>query len=432
MGDPENKSFYKKILAEENYLAFSSEIDYLTGLQRKNKDLVTLLSQRVQSALDRFTTQIGFDIRLTYFDDIELGRDLLDSLSRENILESLEESEDKDTELGATSILDENDEKTKTTHRDNRPHEEHLESPSTENRATLIERIRKSRLDAKEKGELRKAENKMIDRLLEPDSQDVVRDVYESYETLLIENLGLFASVIRNCDLISDKEFKKEKLKACVESFLKLLYGLMLEQESSIEDLEEEEIQDFLSSIGEDSFIDFDMSPDTYKREAKVAFKIFLFLVIQSVMHSLLSTRKLELPLAESIKSTRDSAALRLMCVLLYNDLQLPGYIDKVETILKVEEIKESAYYNQVLYVNLHSLYSTKNLGRRERRRIEDILADIVLAHSHQYISVLSNKTGGTLIKGYNRSKAKAIVIDQIRKKSKNIPAHDQEITGRL
>jgi len=162
----ENKSFYETILEEDSYLNFASEIDYLTGLQRTNRDLVALLSQRSKKSLEDCLNQVGLEIELQHFDDVRLNKSLLDLLPKDG-------------------------------------------------RATVVERLRESRLKEEQKDELMD----MAYRLSREDTQEVIRDTYKDHRTRLVKILDLFSRVIKNCELIDDKKFKKENVNTCVKSF---------------------------------------------------------------------------------------------------------------------------------------------------------------------------------------------------------------------
>jgi len=243
----ENKDFYEEILAEDSYLAFANEIDYMTGLERKNKDLLALLNERTQESVEDFLDHVGLKIELEYFDDIALDKGALDSLSEKD-------------------------------------------------RETVVERLRESIVREEVKDEY----SDTIYRLSRGEDQEITKDTYtyEDYWTLLMANLALFARVIKNCELIDDKEFKKENVNVCMQSFLKLLYVAILRSEKFVEELDYEEVLEQLSSLEIESVFEFDKlvkEPERLRESLRYFFKTFLFFFIQIVTYGLLGTPKLKI-----------------------------------------------------------------------------------------------------------------------------------------
>ncbi len=87
----EDREFYEHILSEELYLTFSHEIEYMTGLQRNNKDLVELLHDRTKRAYEKFLKELNFEVTLENFDKITTTESIFDSLSEteKRLLEDL-------------------------------------------------------------------------------------------------------------------------------------------------------------------------------------------------------------------------------------------------------------------------------------------------------------------------------------------------------
>jgi hypothetical protein len=168
----EDSEFYRYVTTEDRHLKFTGEIDYLTGIQRKNVDLVTSLSEKLSAALSKVLSQAAIDPKLTSFDTMRLDRSLFDSFPEG----------DKDS---------------------------------------IVRALRAARLRAAQREELHE--------LAETQSQRAYSelDKKESFPLALGSFLGNFMltlAVIRNCELIDDKEFKRRHLNELIEVSWKFLY----------------------------------------------------------------------------------------------------------------------------------------------------------------------------------------------------------------
>jgi len=139
------------------------------------------------------------------------------------------------------------------------------------------------------------------------------------------------------------------------------------------------EILEYLSSFETESALKLGRTGEELedmKADAKNLSKIFQPLFFQAVISYLLGTPKLQIILEEEIDNLDNHIFLRLMYVMLYADLKLPGYIYKIERIVK--EVSQSTYYREIIYAKVCSYYSVRpSLSRWEQRRMENIIADI-------------------------------------------------------
>lgn len=78
----DNKDFYNHIIKKDIYLLFKSEIDYLTGLQRNNKELLVKLSNWLEEYFENLTNGEKIDITSDKFEDlIDIEMSILDEES---------------------------------------------------------------------------------------------------------------------------------------------------------------------------------------------------------------------------------------------------------------------------------------------------------------------------------------------------------------
>jgi len=101
----EEKKFYDKILIEDYYLKYLNEIDYLTGLQRNNYDILFLLNNRLNTKLDLFEqTQCklefqSFENMNTNVFETESVDDFSDLINESTVLSNEPEPEIIDEEI---------------------------------------------------------------------------------------------------------------------------------------------------------------------------------------------------------------------------------------------------------------------------------------------------------------------------------------------
>jgi len=328
-----NRDFRDEILKEGSYLQFANEIEYLTGLKRENKDLVTLIQERTEKALEDLLDHIGLRVDLEYFDDIRFSQDVIDSLSERD-------SETREVE-------------------------------------SILERLKKSRMDEEVKDDLTDA----LYRLRTPDDQQIVRPTFEDYETLAFANLALLSSVIRNCELL-DIEFKKQSVNACVRSFLVFLYVSILKSEEFVRELELEKILEYLQSIQGEAVGSLELIQDSrFKDTFNDYWKTFLFLLVETVLHALMGTPKLGVVLEKEIDNLENHISLRLMYTLLYFDLGLPGHLHRIERI--VREARKSRYYRKIIRDKIFAYCAMRRLSQREEQRLKLIITNLEGVHPH-------------------------------------------------
>jgi hypothetical protein len=311
----EDKSFYEKILSEEAYLAFVQEIDYLTRLQRNNRDLVELIRVRLQKSLDGFLGHIGLAISPEHFDRIKAYQRAFDTLSQKE-------------------------------------------------KQALSERFMRAELDI---------DREEIDVLMRNRSDQTITKVsYEDYRSLVMHNLLLFCTVVKNCELIDDKPFKRESVNVCIQCYLKILFLFHLSTELLIDQLDNAVVMELLRQLELDIPGNEQEARDTLRiTTVRVGFQIF-----QEILYQSLGTPKLRIVLEDEIRDPNNHVSLRLVCALLYADLRLPGAINKLEGILK--EVRRNRFYREILVMRLTLHYLRKLYPANELRQIENLIADTI------------------------------------------------------
>lgn len=187
MSMEENKDFREYVLQEQNYLDFQNEIVYLTGLQRRNKNIIDLLEQRLLKASQYIEEMIIAD-----FSNIPIEQLLTNKLRKSDLTEKLNRL--NVTEKEKDELLDENHGQDKT-----------------EKNTPLIREKRAKRDD----------------------------------NFNFIEILDLYARVLRNCELL-DINYKVNALETVINKYCKVIvyfYSIILEKiKEELEIYSEEEI----------------------------------------------------------------------------------------------------------------------------------------------------------------------------------------------
>ncbi|MEW6241089.1 MAG: hypothetical protein AB1564_09820, partial [Chloroflexota bacterium] len=146
-----------------------------------------------------------------------------------------------------------------------------------------------------------------------------------------------------------------------------------------LEELDEEEFK----KLSEDQNLNTEnTSLNDIKELGMTIMPIILTLLFIEMASEQLGTPKLEIPLEEEISNQNNHVAKRLVYTLIYSDLKLSGFVDKLNKIVK-ETIGKS-FYRMVLYYRLLYYYSFTNLTNKQRGEIEKIMAGIRIKQSGQ------------------------------------------------
>lgn len=318
----ENNEFLKQILEQDDVLvSYLNELDYLTGLQRKNKDLIEYVGARVDNMANEYFSKTGLDVTLEKLSSISL----------------IAPVEPKETEI---------------------------------EKDDAIAQIRKNRLTEEQRDEF-------FDNLHAVHSdanQKIERKKPETLELKMIGGLVLLATMVKNCELIADKEFKQKYVNLCVELYLKFLYTAIAKFGDQIEKFDDETVLHYLSEQN------FDVTLEDIKNaktEAVVMYPLLLTLQTVEIINKTLGTSKLDLVFDEQISNRENHIAKRLVYTLIYASLELPAYLDRLEKIEK--EIIDNDFYCEIVKLKLLHIYDFKKLSVKQKNQIENMIAGIIV-----------------------------------------------------
>ncbi|MFW9990081.1 MAG: metallophosphoesterase [Candidatus Odinarchaeota archaeon] len=181
-----DEDFYNKIISNDNYLSFINEIDYLTGLQRNNKNLLKLLIKRLEEAF----RELNLAVSPKDFEKIRITKSVLKDRDTPEVINSLRKAEKKEEE------------------RDEILEDLYPEMPE--------------------------------------DAQSIKRKQYLKPQNIFVTNLTLTSRVVRNCDQLEDSELTKNVLETCVNYWSTLMTFFMYLIQKKIDEGDElnEEISD--------------------------------------------------------------------------------------------------------------------------------------------------------------------------------------------
>lgn len=180
----EDPEFYNFIINQNNYLKFSSEINFYSGLTRKDSNLLTILNERLKHSFKDIEEKINlndlknFEIEASFFENYDI--------------ESFKK---------------------------NKPTHEEIDRMYDKTSTSIVKH-----------------------------DQTIKRKEYEHYTTHFIENLNLFSKVLRNSELIENEEDKVSSYEICIKYYGLLSLLIMdyaKEVRFSEHEMNEAELADF-------------------------------------------------------------------------------------------------------------------------------------------------------------------------------------------
>lgn len=348
----ENKQFYDYIMTGERFLGYIAELDYLTGLERTNKELIENIGENLVKILEQIDGE--------KHDDVDLGGD-----SKAIGLDEISDKDDLDQDI----------------------------------LKTLADEIRQNRVDYEMKEQILDI---VEQPLLIDDKKE--RNIPTELEAKFFANIRLLAESLRNCELVEDKEFKRKHLHICVVSYQKLVELTNSEMKKHIENVDDvNELREALESDTEfrgimdklnvlrgdteDGQVSNDETEKLDIKELHKYWEALSYLIVTAFALESLGTPSLMLPLQEEISDKTNDAKTRLLSTLMYADLGLEGFVDRLEKISK-EFIKDDLY-SQALFVKLKYYQTFSKLSKQQLDKIETILARILASKSEKSRSYL-------------------------------------------
>jgi 3',5'-cyclic AMP phosphodiesterase CpdA len=314
----EDNNFYHDIIKEETYLSFSNELDYMTGLQRNNRELLSLLSDR----LDQSLAIMDIDIKLSDFKEMEIQKSLFD------------DDESKES----------------------------------------FKKFKEFRLDEEERDDL-------LDIPYCDCKQDMKRVSFLDHKDKFLYNLILFSKVIKNCEFIDDLSFKRRVFKKCMSYWsLFLLITIMVGEEIFKTEIQKQVMTDEITE-------ELRQQLKTHEDELNNLLKVMLPLMIQSMIHTTVGSEKLKPIISLEIDDTSNEELQFLLCTMLYADLKLPDYLNKIKNLINKTDTHK--YLFEIVLYKLMIYYMFRRLPENSRKEMENLMGDIYVCTRTSNISML-------------------------------------------
>ena len=176
----------------------------------------------------------------------------------------------------------------------------------------------------------------------------------------------LYSKIIRNCELIDDKKFKKYHLNHSLESWGKFILLMVSMGRDLIS-----KIKVKVKNESGETFLDLS-SPEN-KNTLNWIVSTIIPLCIYNQLQQNLSSEKLENIIIENIDDSK-SNIIKIILNLLYIDMQLPNYINRLKKLIKEQSKKK--YYLELLYQKLGVFIMMKSLSRKDVDEIAELIAD--------------------------------------------------------
>ncbi len=331
-GMQEDSHFHDQVIGENSYLAFANSIDILTGLDRKNRELIELFGQRLSSELERVKKIFGIEaFTPEQFSSLEMDQSIIDAIS------------DFD-------------------------------------RKAFVEKIRKSKVSEDTKDVISDIVYRRAISL--PDAAPRPEDDPIQNLTTIAPIIEVYASCIRNCELIDDIGFKKEHLHHCIEASLTLLYLIYMMIEGFVDQFDNEEMEELIAKLEAETDREFEFTEK--QTEQMTRFAIYLMrimpaVMLEAILSEWLRSPKLASVIEQEIRDQSSPTATRLTAVLIYADQLLPRFAQYAEDISR--ETIHNKFYREVIFTRLRFIYSMRELTQSQRNSIEDTLAGIFVRH---------------------------------------------------
>jgi len=359
----EDIDFYNKIIKEEHYLSFLNEIDYMTGLQRNNKELLSSLALR----LDNFGREIGInDIEISSFDNLNVTNTLFEAKTSAEIQEYANSLDDKRRD----ELLDVD---TSLFELDNKELIKQIRELDEEQLIELIEKTFPNQLTNEEKIDFFKNIKGLDDSQLNEwikklnaqadNSQGIRKDIYSDKiysdsKLMYLTNLVLYSRIIKNCELIEDISFRKINFESCLSAWAKFILLSLNNADETLRDKFSTEFKD---------------------KENQISYFIHTFipLIFETIIFEELGSEKLEILILDILKQSNNYSLLYMLSTFLYADLRLKDYISRIRML--VTRFKNNNYILDLILQKLHIYYIIRKLSKDEKTEIENLITEIYI-----------------------------------------------------
>ncbi|QJE01276.1 metallophosphoesterase [Massilia forsythiae] len=330
--------------SKDNLLKYINEIDYYSGLKQDNIELLSLVAHRLEYA------SRAVDLNITSNDYSRVAS------HDDSILDSLRD----------------------------RVHDLILSRPNNQEQEAILDDFDEINLHTQKNDKSENKEEKINHSSIEADQIEVVQ--YDSKYSDYLKHLILASMVLRNSELVDDNTSVEQIFHTCIEHWSRNIIFALVQLE--------------ILSQDRGSFTDEHRNERSLKKMVSTVIPaIFLAMVIEY-----LGTAKLADVMNRFLETHANQELPGLITVLLYAELGLPKYMDKIEDFMERPNVLGGS--RDLIFTNLLTNYMFKKLSSNDQTRIEAFLAK----QAKTYRS--STSTGGA---------EKAAFIQQLRDRARTI-----------
>ena len=342
----DSKDFYDFVVSDQNYLLYINELDYYSGLKRNDVGLLRWLDKKIRSSFESFVSELGLKCSYAEID------------------EYFSEDGDDDMQMNEVDVFAEN-------------LNEVMNEFSDEDVQSISSFIEKGR-----------------------SRQDIVKKEIRNINRCFVNNLILFSRVLKNSEIV-EGDIKNPMIIQCVKYWCDMLITVMKELGRTLDrlmviekvkDLDQEDIIDedlidkYMNGLMQDSdFFDevsrFGLKIDALEIEKdlkdegaaiKKGSLLMLMFIVQSAIFESLGTEKMSNLLTIESKNQVNDVFVRYVLCVLYADLELPGYILRMQELL--HEVSDINSLRIMLIIKSLSYYILKDISQDDVNRMEELL----------------------------------------------------------
>lgn len=332
----DDKDFYQEAINSNHFLKYHQEIDYLTGKQRHNKDVI----KKAGEILDNLTK------------DLLIDGDLL-------------AQQEKAPNITFNKTLSQK-----------------ISQNTEEASSDLREKFREKRPNEQVRDEFLELVDQPIHHTDEEIS-DVKRVNLEDPKSQFATSLKILALSLRNCELIKDNLFKREYLRKCVNAYWNLFLLINKDIETKINSLSEDNEKDkeqlkILAEMLEKQNKDEDFSDSNHiKASIKPVFRNMTLAVISAILLENGGTPSLKKIIQEEIDDKSNNINTRFLYTLLYADLGLEGFVNNLEKL--TTEVASTSFLWPFLFDKVFYYYSFSRLSPIQVQKVENLLSEMLI-----------------------------------------------------
>lgn len=296
------------------FLELKSELDYYTGLHRDRLDILLAADDLLDKAYGLVAAQPYFQ-ELTAFDNIGHRTGILSAEMREALQDGL---------FG--------------------------KRPSIEEQEVMI-------------SDLEGGRGRIVDQAARGDAIEddpIAAPPPKPDLAVFLETLTLCSMILRNSELVSNVELKREIYSKVIAHWSRILLLILMT-------IEKAELDGDTRKFGE-------MVPGMDQELQRYLIQLAIPNVVFNLTHESLGTSKLDKIIREHV-SAEPFSITKIASLFLMADLNLSPYLSEIQSVLKDKSC--TRYTAELIFFKLLNIYLLKNISAHEASRVESVMGDV-------------------------------------------------------